>query len=131
MPGLPSPGFLLMESKGHDRLAFMTLLLQFIDQLWLEIAGIRDHLAGRDLFRRRAVETELAYAQPFLSAIFDADWRTKLAARHRTMGVKIAHACRGIERRTRLVVGPFVEGELGAFAFGENSGFSVSGKRGR
>jgi hypothetical protein len=90
----------------------------------LEIVGIDDHFARRDLFFADAVITQFADAQ----SVLGPDWRPKDAAGHRSRGVEIAGPGHWIENRTRLVVSKFLEA-FGCFcALVQNAGREIAGK---
>jgi len=115
-----------MEREGDDRLPFVALPLQLLNQLGLQIVRIRNHLAGGNLFRSRSLKAKLAHTQALLFTALNAHWWAELAARHRAISVKIAGAGRRIERRTRLVVRKFVERELRSIVFRENASLGIS-----
>ncbi len=57
------------ESEGHKRLASnAALLFHFLDQNSLKALGIRNHLAGGDLFSGSAVIAKLANTETLIGS---------------------------------------------------------------
>lgn len=90
------------EAERDDRVSLDSRLsLDFFDQRELQIIGIRNHLAGRDLIVRSTLKTQFASPQ----AIFRTQRRSEDATRHRPGFVQVTSSCRRVENGTRLIIG--------------------------
>jgi len=114
------------QGEGDDGLSATASCFHLLVQFAFEAVGIRNHLAGGDLFRRCAVKTKFADAESVRPGLFNADRRTELAAGDGTMSVEVAGSRRGIERRAGFVVGKLVKRSLCSFVVSENSSHRIA-----